>query len=103
MSCNVESFERLGIDENAPDAQVWQLCQQRDIVLITGNRNAQGDDSLEMTIRHHAASHHLPVFTISDPGRLMRDRKYAEHVAASLIEHLEKLENLRGAGRLYLP
>jgi hypothetical protein len=77
--------------------------KERDIVLITGNRNAQGADSLEMTIRHHVESHHLPVFTISDPGRLMRDRYYAEEVAASLIEHLERLENLRGAGRLYLP
>jgi hypothetical protein len=103
VSCNIESFERLGIGEDASDMEIWLSCQRRAIVLITGNRNAQGDDSLERTIRRNLEPHHLPVFTISDPNRLMRDGDYAEDVAVSLIEHLERLDSLRGAGRLYLP
>jgi len=102
-ACDIQSFERLEIPENAPDAAVWQLCQQRGIVLITGNRNAQGSDSLEMTIEHNLESHHLPVFTIADPDQLMRDRGYAERVAGRLIEYLQTLDNLRGSGRVYLP
>ncbi len=102
-SCDIESFERLGIRDNASDAEVWQLCQERGIVLITGNRNAEGADSLEMTIRRERQSHHLPVFTISDPTRLLRDRDYAEQVAGRLIDHLQRLNELRGAGRIYLP
>jgi hypothetical protein len=103
VSCNIESFEGVGIPGNASDAEVWQLCQERGIVLITGNRNAEGDHSLELTIRHNSEPHHLPVFTISNPNRLMRDPEYAEQVAARLIDHLERLDNLRGAGRLYVP
>jgi len=102
-SCDVESFERLGIGESASDAEIWQLCQERGIVLITGNRNAQGEESLEMTIRRNLEPHHLPVFTIADPGRLMRDRRYAEQVASRLIDYLQRLDELRGAGRMYLP
>jgi hypothetical protein len=103
VSCDVKSFDQVGIERDASDAEIWHICQDRGIVLITGNRNAQGNESLELTIRRHLAPHHLPVFTISDPNRLMRDRDYAEHVAARLIEHLERLDSLRGAGRLYLP
>jgi hypothetical protein len=36
VACDIESFEQLGIDESSPDAEVWQLCQDRRIVLITG-------------------------------------------------------------------
>lgn len=41
VSCDVERFERLGIADDALDSDVWRVCQQRGIVLITGNRNAQ--------------------------------------------------------------
>jgi hypothetical protein len=33
----------------------------------------------------------------------MRDREYAEHVAARLLQYLQDLDRLRGAGRLYVP
>jgi hypothetical protein len=72
-------------------------------LLITGNRNAQGEESLEMNIRENRTSDSLPVFTISDPNRIMRDREYAERVAARLIEFLTDLDRLAGSGRLYLP
>ena len=102
-SCDIESFERLGIADDASDSEVWQACQEREIVLITGNRNAEGDDSLEMTIRRKLTPTSLPVFTIGDPDRLMRDRDYAESVAARLIDYLQTLDRLRGSGRLFLP
>ena len=85
------------------DADLWQLCQQRDIVLLTGNRNAEGPDSLETTIASRRTGHSLPVLTISDPDRLIRDREYAERVVETLIEFLLDLDFLRGTGRLYLP
>jgi hypothetical protein len=71
--------------------------------LITGNRNAEGEESLEATIRRETTPHSLPVLTIGDPAKLMHDREYAERVAARLIERFHELERLRGAGRLYLP
>ena len=43
------------------------------------------------------------MLTIADPDRLMRDRDYAERAAVQLLEFLMDLDNLRGAGRLYVP
>jgi hypothetical protein len=103
VSCQIESFERLGFEPNASDSLVWRTCQELGIVLITGNRNAESDDSLEETIRRENAPSCLPVLTIADANRLMRERDYAEFVAARLLERLQDIERLRGAGRLYLP
>lgn len=103
LSCNVETFERLGIEDNTPDSDIWQLCQRHEIVLIPGNRNAEGEQSLEATIRRLNKPQSLPVFTIGDPDRLMRDRTYAEDVAAQLLDYLQEVDDMRGAGRLYLP
>ena len=103
IACEIESFERLGIAHDTPDAALWELCQQHQIVLLTGNRNADGEDSLEATIERRCTDHSLPVVTIGDPDRLMRDREYAARTAAQLFEYLLELENLRGTGRLYVP
>ncbi len=51
----------------------------------------------------HNVEGHLPVITIGDPDRLLRDRDYAQRVAAQLLEFLLDLENLRGTGQLYVP
>ena len=101
--CQIESFENLEIPDNESDAVIWELCQERGILLITGNRNADGEDSLEAVIQRAGTPHSLPVLTISDPDRLMSDHEYAERVAARLIENIRDVDNLRGTGRLYLP
>lgn len=103
MGGNLESFERLGIAPDTLDTDLWQLCQAHEIVLLTGNRNAEGTDSLEATIASLGTPRSLPVITIGDPDRLLRDRDYAQRVAAQLLEFLLDLENLRGTGRLYVP
>jgi len=101
--CSFESFERLGLEPNTPDRVVWNLCQEREIILLTGNRNADGDDSLEETIQRESTADSLPVFTISNPDRFMKDSHYAEQVAARIHDYLQVLDRLRGAGRVYLP
>jgi hypothetical protein len=99
----VETFDRLGLCPASTDEEIWRLCQQRQIVLITGNRNAERVDSFELTIRREGTSDNLPVLTISDPDRLMKDQGYAIDVAERGLDYLQSLENLRGSGRLYLP
>lgn len=79
------------------------MCQDLGIVLVTGNRNADGVDSLEMTVRNHGTVKSLPVLTISDSKRLLRDRDYPQAAAVKLLEYLTDLENFRGTGRLYIP
>jgi hypothetical protein len=103
VDCEIESRERLGISDNVSDAELWRFCQDRRIIWLTGNRNAEGEDSLEATIRREGRADCLPVFTIADPTLLIQDRDYAELVAIRLIERLHELDKLCGAGRLYLP
>lgn len=103
LSCDVQSFEHLGIARNTSDREVWLICQRHQIVLITGNRNEEDATSLEATIRELGNSASLPVLTIGDPTQVITDRDYAQRVAVRLMEYLIDLEATRGAGRLYLP
>ena len=103
LACQIDSFEELGVRHETIDTELWQLCQEQGIVLIAGNRNADGPTSLETAIRHLRTDKSLPVVTISDPDRLLRDRDYVQAAAVRLLEHLWDLENLRGTGRLYIP
>jgi hypothetical protein len=95
-------FADVGLARDALDRVVWQTCQEVGAVLITGNR-ASGDNSLEQTIQDHAGADSLPVVTIGDPQRLVRDRAYASECAMRLLDLLERIETLRGTGRLFIP
>ena len=103
LNFDVAKFEDLGLAPTTPDAVVWQACQERQIVLITSNRNAEGPGSLEETLRARNDATSLPVITLADPQRLMESKAYAERTAVRLLEYLMDLENYRGAGRLYIP
>jgi hypothetical protein len=99
----VESFRSLGLSDNASDALIWRTCQREGLVLITGNRNDDGADSLEATIRNENQPDSLPVITIGDADRVLRDRVYAENVAEQLLDYLMRIHEVRGAGRIYVP
>jgi hypothetical protein len=103
LAVRVESFASLDVPPGTPDADLWQLCQTRQIILITGNRNEEGPTSLEATIQASNTPTSLPVLTISEPQRLLSSRAYAQQVVERLVEYLIDVENLRGTGRLYLP
>jgi len=96
-------FEDVGLSVRATDLDVWQRCQANELILITGNRNLSGPHSLEATIRLHNTEECLPVFTIADVKKLNTSKAYAEQIVESLIDYLQRIETLRGAGRLYLP
>lgn len=96
-------FADVGLPSNALDTLIWQTCQQRELVLITDNRNQDDDSSLESTIRLHNTSLSLPVFTISNISRLRNSREYLHQVVESLLDALLRVESLRGTGRLFLP
>src|SRR5262245_64256852 len=56
------TFRELGLTEEASDAVVWQVCQREQVVLVTANRNDDGPDSLEATIRTQNTPDCLPLF-----------------------------------------
>jgi hypothetical protein len=103
LNLQVETFPSLGLPLTAPDSVIWQVCQQQQLILITDNRNANDPDSLEATIRAHNTPTSLPVFTVADAARVLKNKPYAEQVAEKLLEYLLDIDNLRGTGRLYLP
>lgn len=103
LDLHYATFADVGLDEEAPDAVVWELCQERGYVLITSNRNQKTADSLEATIRNRSTAESFPVLTLADPERVRNDREYAGRVAASLLQTLFDIDSFRGTGRLFLP
>lgn len=97
------TFADAGLDPADSDAIVWQRCQDLGLLLITDNRNDDGPDSLESTIRKYNAATSLPVFTIGDVRSVSRNAEYANRVIDRLFRYLLELDNIRGTGRLYLP
>ena len=95
-------FESLGLSRDAADRAVWQTCQTANVVLITGNRSS-GPDSQDQVIHELSNETSLPVLTIADPRRVTRDPAYANGIASRLLDFLERIESLRGTGRLFLP
>jgi len=97
------SFGDVGLDPADSDAVVWRRCQEKRLLLLTSNRNDDGPDSLQNTIRTRNTPQSLPVFTIGDAKRILVDHDYAAEVIWSLFEYLFDLDKLHGTGRLYLP
>jgi hypothetical protein len=88
LNCLLETFASLELPRDATDAAVWGACQNQQVVLITGNQNAESPESLELTIRKLNRPDNLPVFTLSNPKRILYDRGYAALVAERLLDYL---------------
>jgi hypothetical protein len=72
------------------------------MLLLTANRNAKGDNSLEQTIREESTSTSLPVITIGSLDRLV-EREYREQCSTRLVDIMLYLDNYLGVGRLFIP
>jgi hypothetical protein len=103
LGLSVLSFRTAGLSYDSPDDLIWRTCQREGLILITGNRNKRGPNSLEAVIQGENQLGSLPVITISNADRVLHDRFYAEKVAESLLDYLMRIEEVRGAGRLYVP
>jgi len=103
LNIQLLSFEILGILRSASDLELWRECQNHEVILITANRNDEGPESLESTIREFNKPNNLPVFTLANPKRVLHDRDYVELVAERLLQYLLEIERIRGTGRLYIP
>ena len=97
------TFTDVGLQPSDSDSVVWHHCQQLELLLLTDNRNDDGPESLEATIRSNNRPTNLPVFTISNARQLSASASYSERVIDRLFIYLLEFDNLRGTGRLYLP
>lgn len=82
---------------------VWRFCQNRGYYLLTSNRNEDSEDSLEATLRRQGTPESLPVLTLPLPDRVYTSPAFLERVVAKLLDFMVYADNIRGAGRLYLP
>jgi len=96
------TFTDVGLRIDSSDRDVWRFAQEHHLILLTGNRNQAGEDSLEQTIRDENTSTSLPVVTVSVVDRL-KERVYREQCAERLAEIILDIENNLGLGRIYIP
>ncbi|MCC7118702.1 MAG: hypothetical protein IT310_09270 [Anaerolineales bacterium] len=96
------TFSDVGLPINSNDRSVWMFAQEKQLILLTGNRNSEGEDSLEQTIRNENTPSSLPVVTISMVSR-MEERAFREQCAERLVEIILNIENYLGIGRVYIP
>lgn len=96
------TFNDVGLAIDSSDRAVWRFAQEKQLILLTGNRNSENEDSLERTIREENTPASLPVITIGVVSR-MEERAYREQCAERLVEIVLNLENYLGIGRIYIP
>lgn len=95
-------FRDVGLPPDSTDRVVWRFAQAQGMILLTNNRNMEGFDSLEQTIREENTTISLPVLTIGDFDRIT-ERAYREDCAARLLEIVVYLDDYLGVGRLFIP
>ena len=103
LDVTFRTFPDVGLDPASPDDVVWRFCLARGYYLITSNRNEETEDSLEATLRREGTAASLPVFTLPMPDRVYHSPAFLERVVDELLDHVLYADNIRGAGRLYLP
>jgi hypothetical protein len=91
-----------GLDSNSNDRTIWLHCQSNAFLLITGNRNEEGPDSLGRVLGELNSASHLPVLTIGVPQRVV-DFEYRENCAYRIADVATSLDRARGSGRLFIP
>jgi len=102
LSIGFMTLEEAGLAVDTRDNIIWHFAQTNQMLLLTANRNAKGEDSLEQTIQKEGLPTSLPVLTISTFNRLV-ERDYREQCCARLADIVLYLDNYLGTGRLFIP
>lgn len=95
-------FADIGLAYTTTDRALWHMVQNQGMLLLTANRNMDGPDSLEQTIREVVHATSLPVITISSVDRMV-EMTYRARCAVRLTEIVLYLEHYLGIGRLFIP
>jgi len=98
----MQTFNDVGLPIDSSDRDVWRFAQKNDLMLLTANRNSEGEGSLEQTIRDENKPTSLPVVTVGMIDH-MEESSYREKCAERLVDIVLNIENYLGAGRIYIP
>ena len=96
------TFRDIGLPANSNDLEVWQFAQNNRMLLLTANRNAKGEGSLEQVMRTKNTATSFPILTVSDPDRI-NEHDYRERCVERLVEITIDIQDYMGAGRLFIP
>jgi len=102
VDVQLATFQNVGLPFDSSDREVWHFIQANKMILLTNNRNMDGEDSLEQTLRDENMATSFPVLTIANADRLS-ERIYRERCAAQLIEIVIDLDINLGRSRIYIP
>jgi len=98
----VVSFQELSLPFDTSDQQVWEFAQEHEMVLLTANRNKDGEESLEQAILEHNQPASYPVVTIANLDRI-NESDYRVRCATKLAEICLDIGRYLGTGRVYIP
>jgi len=102
LTISFKRFRDFGLPDNTTDQDVWRFVQQQGFLLITNNRNRDGDTSLQATLERENRIDSLPVITVSDKDSLKLSN-YRQRVITTLVRIIIDLDYYRGGGRLFAP
>jgi hypothetical protein len=96
------TFKEAGLPIQSSDRIVWRFAQTNGMILLTNNRNMEGEDSLERVLREENTLTSLPVVTIGNVKRLSR-KAYRRRCAYQLLEVVLDLPRYLGQRRVFIP
>lgn len=96
------TFSDQGLPVNSKDRVVWRHVQAHGMLLLTGNRNMDDEDSLEQTMRDECTPTSLPVVTVGNTARLA-ESSYRTRCARSLVDLVLRMDQYLGVPRVYVP
>ena len=102
VSLQPATLSSVGLSVRSPDRVVWRFVQQHGMLLLTNNRNMEGNDSLDQTIREEWTPSSLPVLTFGNLDRLV-ESAYRAQCAERLVEIVMYPERYQGVGRIFIP
>jgi hypothetical protein len=104
LGIEILSFETAGLLITSTDEEVWQFCQENGYYLLTGNRGTKAKDaSLHVVLNRSANEKSLPVITIGNLNRVIKDKTYCNTCAEAIAEIILNVEQYIGTPRLYIP
>jgi len=102
VAIELVTFADMGIPADSNDRIIWRFVQANRMLLLTANRNAKGEDSLERVMRAENTPTSLPIITIGDRSRLS-EYDYRESCVERLVEIVFDIRDYLGVGRLFIP
>jgi hypothetical protein len=96
------TFEVVDLPADSNDRVVWRFAQANGMLLLTANRNAKDEDSLEQVMREENMPDSLPIITIGDSDRV-NEYNYRENCVERLVEIVIDIQDYMGSGRLFIP